>query len=102
MTLDSDTTVERLSGGNYEVYYADLAFSTFASPEAYDPTVPPGTTAGDKYVDNLLGISVEGVNADVDITYDEANRQFRALNKDGTAFTGSVTVRVAIKGDPSA
>lgn len=102
MALDSDTKVDTLSGGSYEVYYADLAFSSFASPEAYDPTVPPTTTAGNKYVDELLGISVEGVNADIDIDYDVANKQFRALNKDGTAFTGSATVRVAIKGDPSA
>jgi hypothetical protein len=101
MTLNSETTVHETSEGNYEGVFVDLEFTSTSSPEAYDPTNPSGTTQGNQRLRSLLGVSVDSANADVDVVYDEPNRQFRIRSPDGTAFTGSVTVRAHLKGDPA-
>jgi hypothetical protein len=102
MTLDSETTVEaRASDGSYVSEWVDLSFTSVSSPEAYDPTNPSGTTQGNERLRNLLGISVDSVDSDVTVDYDIVNRQFRIENPDGTAFTGAVTIRAHLKGNPS-
>jgi len=101
MTLDSETTVDRANDGSYWSEWVDLSFTTVSSPEAYDPTNDPGTTQGNERIDNLLGISIDSVDSDVTVDYDIVNRQFRIENPDGTAFTGAVTVRAHLKGEPA-
>jgi len=99
MGLNSETEVHETSEGNYEGVVVDLEFTSTSSPEAYDPTNPSGTTQGNQRLRSLLGVAVLSANADVDVVYDEPNRQFRIRSPDGTAFTGSVTVRAHLKGD---
>ncbi|AFH22026.1 hypothetical protein OSG_eHP14_00230 [environmental Halophage eHP-14] len=102
MTLDSETSLGDENAGSFESVFVELTFSSFSDPEAYDPTNDSATTQGNKRLRNLLGISVISVNNDVQLDYDEANRQFRAVKHDGTSFTGSVTARVRIDGDQGA
>jgi hypothetical protein len=102
MTLNSETTVEDTSEGSYDGAFVDLEFTSVSSPEAYDPTNPSGTTQGNERLRSLLGVSIVSVDSDVNVEYDEPNRQFRIDNKDGTAFTGTVNVRVHLLGNPSA
>jgi hypothetical protein len=99
MTLDSETTIHDTSEGNYEGVVVDLSFTSTSSPEAYDPTDPSGTAQGNQRLRSLLGVAVISANADVDVVYDEPNRQFRIRSPDGTAFTGSVTIRAHLKGN---
>jgi len=99
MTLNSETTVTDTSEGNYSGVFVDLEFTSTSSPEAYDPTNDAGATQGNKRLRDLLGVAVVSVDSDVSVTYDEPNRQFRIVNTDGTAFTGSVTVRAHLKGN---
>jgi hypothetical protein len=99
MTLNSETEIHETSEGNYEGHVVDLEFTSTSSPEAYDPTNPSGTTQGNQRLRSLLGVAVLSANADVDVVYDEPNRQFRIRSPDGTAFTGSVTIRAHLKGD---
>jgi len=99
MTLDSETTISEESAGSFESVFVDLTFSSFSDPEAYDPTNTDTTTQGNKRLHDLLGVTVVSVNGDVQVDYDVENRQFRAQNHDGTAFSGSVTVRARLDGD---
>jgi len=99
MTLDSETTISDESAGSFESVFVDLSFSSFSDPEAYDPTNDSTTTQGSKRLRDLLGVTVVSVDSDVQLDYDEGNRQFRAQNHDGTAFSGSVTARVRLDGN---
>ena len=101
MTLNSETTIHDTSEGNYEGAVVDLEFTSTSSPEPYDPTDPAGTTQGTQRLRSLLGVAVLSANADVDVVYDEPNRQFRIRNPDGTAYTGDVTVRAHVIGNPA-
>lgn len=105
MAINSETLEKRISIGSAEAYVVTLDIQSFTNPETYDPSVEPGTTAGDKYVDTLLGISILGLeNGDsLQAEYDHLGNEFNITANDGTAAASDVgEVRILIVGNASA
>ncbi|AFH22615.1 hypothetical protein OSG_eHP31_00015 [environmental Halophage eHP-31] len=105
MAIDSEEELARFSGDGRTELLVRLDFDGFAVPEVYDPTTPPTTNAGQKRLETLVGVSVEGTTgtggAHVDVTYDHETPAVRASEGDGTAAPGAWSVYLRLTGNPA-
>lgn len=103
MAINTETLEDTLNLGNCWGYVVTLDIQSFTSPESFDPTQTTG--GGNQYVDNLLGVSILGVETgdSHDVRYDHLNTEIHAESTDGTAAASDLgEVRLLILGDASA
>jgi len=102
MAINSETLEARLSRGSAEAFIVTLDIQSFTSPEAFDPTSETG--GGDKYVNELLGVNILGVETGDahDVRYDHLSNDLHAEATDGTAAASDLgEVRLEVVGDPA-
>jgi len=102
MAINSETLEHRLSRGSAEAFIVTLDIQSFTSPEAFNPASESG--GGDKYVNELLGVNVLGVETGGahDVRYDHLSNDIHAESTDGTGAASDLgEVRLEVIGDPS-